>query len=71
MQCVKSCYLGHFALSQQIDMRETGINIIREMVIKSLCTLVLSEVLYMVAVHINEILRRLLYFSRYSHFRQS
>lgn len=71
MQCVKSCYLRHFSLSQQIDMREAGINIIREMVIKSLSTLVLSEVLYMVAVHLNEITRRLLYFGRCSHFRQS
>ena len=52
-------------------MRETGINIIREMIIKDLCTLVLSEVLYVVAVHLYEITRRLLYFSRYSHFPQS
>ncbi len=63
-------HLPYFITLDKIYGGRAGGYIVRKMVIKSLCTLKLSEVLYMVAVHLYEILRRLPDFCWYIHFVQ-
>lgn len=67
MQCVKPCNLGDILPFQKIDERETGIRIIREMVIIYLRTLVLSKMFHAVAINLYQSPRRLSDFRRYIH----
>jgi len=71
MQCVKTCNFCGLIFFQKIDKRKTGIHIIREMVIIDLGTLILSKVLYTVAILLYKHLRRCPYLCRYIHFAQN
>ncbi len=71
MQRIKPRNLCNFIFFQKICNRETGIHIIREMVIIDLGTLILSKVLYTVAILLNKPLRRCPYLCRYIHFAQN
>ena len=71
MQCVKTRNFCDLIFFQKVGNRKTGIHIIREMVIINLGTLILSKVLYTVAILLDKPLRRCPYLRRYIHFAQN